>query len=173
MHLNSDDFFIGMAREDRNKQVAVLEEMKQEQLKQSTAITELQSLMEQNGVVATDGHQVGRLLLSGIKKLLKLKLQARGEKLQSSVTRKSQMIDLWNTTPFATTTAQQWTEEEESQLQALMVDEIAIEETALGVATQQMARAVANNADHIPESLRNLLREALGPSDEPTSNADV
>ena len=55
---------------------------------------------------------------------------------------------------------------EEEELEALKDQNVAMKSTALGVATEQMARAVTNNLSNLDTPTRKSLRDALEDFDE-------
>ena len=59
-----------------------------------------------------------------------------------------------------------WCRSEEEELEALKDQNVAMKSTALGVATEQMARAVTNNLSNLDTPTRKSLRDALEDFDE-------
>jgi hypothetical protein len=152
-HLNSDEFFKARALTEREAKTKALVAKKKV----------LQGAMELEGKVTalliekgTPSEETGKAFtLAELKILLKWK----GVKPTSS--KKADLVHAIANNP-SPPNAIAWSDEQEMELVALQAADIGIVDTALGVSTNQMARAVAQNLPNLDAATRELLLEKLG-----------
>lgn len=135
-HLNSNEFFRAKELAARAEAIKIMEEKKKQRAKyckeQKTAVLLLRSKGE-----LTNGTEKN-FTLPEIKILLKWK------KTKSESTRKIDLVKAY-IAAVKPKIQKSWTRGEEATLVELKKQELPLKETALGVATEQMARAVTNN----------------------------
>jgi len=77
-----------------------------------------------------------------------------------NLSRKKQYFELYVATPEPPP-PDPWSEDEESDLKKLLLPNMPLKETHLGVAAKQMAVATANNLAHLDEETRRKLLQSL------------
>lgn len=152
-HLNSDEFFRATELKERAAAIKAMEEKK---------LHRKVLLQQQKNVVALIKKK-GELTSSNFKdfvvKEVTLLLKWKGAVALS--TRKADIVNAYVNNPKPKPT-KIWTRAEERELQQL-------KDTAIGVATSQMARAVTNNLANLDEESIKSLRSALSTLDSDTT----
>ena len=97
--------------------------------------------------------------LPEIKTLLKWK------KVKATSTKKQDLVQAYVAAPKPPI-QKVWCRSEEAALQSLKDEDMPLKDTALGVATTQMARAVTNNLTNLDSPTRNLLLKSLQDFDD-------
>jgi hypothetical protein len=87
------------------------------------------------------------------------------EKIVTKKTKKEDLIDLYIKTPKPGIT-KAWTQSEETALEKLKDPQMNLKDTALGVATSQMARAIQHNLAVLDSPQRAALKQSLQEYDE-------
>ena len=100
-----------------------------------------------------------KFTLPEIKTLLKWK------KVKITSSKKADLVEAYVNAPRPKI-QKVWCRDEEEKLQALKNMDVPIKDTALGVATEQMARAVTNNLSNLNTPTRKSLKSALADYDE-------
>ena len=88
-----------------------------------------------------------------------LKMLLKWKKVKPPSSKKRAMVDAYIVAPKPKI-QKVWCRSEEAALQALKGD-VTVKETALGVASQQMARAVGNNLSNLDQGSLDLLKTAI------------
>jgi hypothetical protein len=156
-HINSDEFFKARELKKREPQIKAMEDLKQKKIaycyKQVAAVR----LIKQKGELTWDREKL--FTVKDIEILLKWK------KVKPSSKRKRDLIEAYCDAPKPKIQAT-WCRSEEAALQRLKSEVLSLKETAVGIATSQMARAVTNNLSNLdPESIA-ALKLAIGSLDQ-------
>jgi len=153
-HLNSNEFFKAKEIQSRQAGIKKMEDAKKERDKYCKEQRGSILLIKRKGELTADTEK--DFTLPEIKTLLKWK------KVKIVSTRKRDMVDAYIAAPKPKI-QKVWTRSEETALQQLKSVDILLKDTAMGVASTQMARAVGNNlaqldADSL-DALKNAIRE--------------
>jgi hypothetical protein len=161
-HLNTDEFFKATALKERDKELVVMEAAKALRLKMIAEQRAAGMLIRSKGELTSKTFKDFKV--PEIKILLKWK----GAKPVSS--RKADIVEAYITAKKPPI-VKSWKRSEEAALLANKEQTVALKDTALGVATTQMARAVTNNLAQLDEESLATLKSALGIfSTEPGAN---
>ena len=158
-HTNSHEFFRAQVLKDRKEEIAALEDKKKDRpvvLKRQKAAA---LLIRKKGELTHDTF--GEFTCKEINVLLKWK----GVKGESD--RKKDIIDTYVAAPKPKPVTI-WKLSEEAELQAMKDALVPLKDTTLGVAVNQMARAVAQNLGNLDAESMASLKSALQTHDTPT-----
>jgi hypothetical protein len=151
-HLNSDEFFKARALADRETRIKELE-VKKKSLNDALLLEDaVMKLLQEKGSLVP--QNASRFTVAEVKLLLKWK------KAKPTSSKKADLVLAYYSNPPPLTTAL-WSAEEEMELVALRSENVNMIDTALGVATTQMARAVVQNLGIIDANTRAALKRAL------------
>jgi hypothetical protein len=155
-HLNSDDFFRARALAARDEEIKTL-------LKRKKASTQAMQLeLSVNDLLTTKGNLVPEnerhFTVAELKMLLKWK------KVKPTSSKKADLLTAYYNHP-SPQNAVPWGPEDEMKLVELQSVNVNMEDTALGVATVQMARAVQQHLDKVDAATKAQLRLALNADD--------
>ena len=150
-HVNSNEFFQAQEAKLRDVEIAKMEKAKEERQAHCKDQRGAVLLLKKKGKLTSKTEKI--FTLPEIKILLKWK------KAKAISARKRDMVDAYLDAPKPKI-QKVWCRSEEAALQALRED-VKIEDTALGVASNQMARAVGNNLASIDMGTRATLKAAL------------
>ena len=152
-HLNSNKLFQAQAMRKREAQIVLLEATKKERLEALEAAESADVLLQAKGLDLTP-ETFTEFTVPEIKILLKwTNAKAAGPN-------KPELVDAYYNAPVPPS-AQPWRHIDEAELIHLKVDPIAMKETAVAVAANQMARAVANNVGTLDDEVRRSLMDSL------------
>jgi hypothetical protein len=156
-HLNSDEFFKAKELAARADSIKKMEDKKTQRGKYCKEQKSAVLLLRAKGEL-THGTEKN-FTLPEIKTLLKWK------KTKATSARKRDLVEAYigATKPKI---QKVWTRGEEAALEKLKKQDLPLKETALGVATQQMARAVTNNLAQLDGESMSALKTALEGFDE-------
>jgi hypothetical protein len=153
-HLNSDDVFKAAALKDRMAEVAKLEKEKETLMDNAIKVAEAREINLDKGLPERKSD-VKKFTGPELKALLTWKVGSHKE------TTKATRIARFLATDIPKP-SRKWTEEDEAELTRLKSDDVALKDTAIGVATAQTAMAVANHIDHLVDhAARSKLQDAL------------
>ena len=149
-HINSDEFFKAKALAVREAKLKDMKDRKTEREKickeQKSAIM---MIRKKGDLTSLNGKSFSA---TEIKILLRWK-----GLVPSHYKKKEDMQEAYITTPKPKIT-KSWTRLEEAALHELMEETVEMKETAVGVATTQMAKAVTNNLSTLDSPTRNALK---------------
>jgi DNA-binding transcriptional MerR regulator len=151
-HLNSDEFFKARELKRREEEVAKMEEAKKNRGKYCTDQRDAVLMLRRKGELTYMTEK--EFTLAEIKTLLKWK------KVKAVSSKKRDMVDAYIAAPKPKI-QKVWCNSEEQKLQDLKSKMVPLKDTALGVATNQMARAVLNNLDNLDKESMAAFREAF------------
>jgi hypothetical protein len=152
-HLNSDEFFLARELKKRDGEIKEMEAKKAERAKYCKEQKNAVLMIRKKGelTVSTEKH----FTVQEIKTLLHWK-----KAKQPSSTKKRDLVNAYLDTPKPKI-QKTWTRGEEAALVQLKREDIPLIDTALGVATTQMATAVQNNLAQLDKASIELLKTAL------------
>ena len=152
-HINTDEFFKAREMKKREEAIAKMEEAKKQRglycKEQKGAVL----LLRKKGELTAETER--EFTLPEIKTLLKWK------KVKPTSSKKRDMVDAYIAAPKPKI-QKIWSRFEEEELQKLKAEDIPLQETAIGVVTRQMARAVTKNLSQLDQETISHLKEALG-----------
>lgn len=152
-HLNSNEFFQAQALRKREEQIAILEATKAERQEAVAAEEAADKLLQEKGFDLTP-ETVSRFTVPEIKILIKW-TQAK-----PAGPNKPELLQAYFDAPVPAS-AEAWRHVDEAGLIHLKCDPIPMQETAVAVAANQMARAVANNIAQLDDKVRRSLMDSL------------
>jgi hypothetical protein len=151
-HLNSDDFFRARALAERDCAIKEVEQRKKALLKAVELENNARHLLTRKGNLVPENER--NFNVADLKLLLKWK------KVKASSFKKADLVMAYYNNP-SPPNVQPWSDEDEMKLVALRSEDIDMKDTALGVATAQMARAVQQNLANLDPETRAQLKKAL------------
>jgi len=155
-HLNSDEFFQARGHAVRLDAAKRMQNEKEKWLLLQQAETDARALLATKGHLTTEESPTYKAYsVKEMKQLCKWKRC----KLDN-LSRKKQYFELYVATPEPPP-PDPWSEDEESDLKKLLLPNMPLKETHLGVAAKQMAVATANNLAHLDEETRRKLLQSL------------
>jgi len=157
-HLNSDDFFIARALDEREGQAKNMRANKAARLERIELDQEAKSLLGKKAVDLTLETEK-KFLVSGCKLLCKWKRCKLSSNPQKEGFVSACVAAARPSTP------EPWSQEDEDLLLAVASDNVELKDTALGVATKQMAIAVSQNMGNLDEKLHHDLLQSLAKFD--------
>ena len=157
-HLNSDDFFIARALDEREGLAKNMRAKKAARLERIELHQEAKSLLCEKAVDLTLETEK-KFLVSECKLLCKWK-QCK----LSSNPQKQGFVSAY-VAAARPSTPEPWSQEDEDLLLAVTSDNVELKDTALGVATKQMAAAVSQNMGNLDEKSRHDLLQSLAKFD--------
>lgn len=157
--MNSDDFFRAKALAQRDSQIKELEKQKADRKKMIDDQRDAVKILRSKGELTHDTEK--KFTLAECRTLLKYR---KGGPKPASL-KKADIVDAYTQAPKRKPT-KVWSRGEEAKLQELKNSEVELKDTALGVATNQMARAVTNNLGNLDSPTRRALAESLKDFDE-------
>ena len=154
-HLNSNEFFKARALAERDQRIKELEQRKKALQAVENLDNAATALLQAKGNLTDETAK--NFTVADIKLLLKWK------KVKPTSSKKIDLLTAYYNHPSPNTLAprEQWTDADEIELVALRSDNINMRDTALGVATTQMARAVTLNLKNLDADTRAELMRAL------------
>jgi hypothetical protein len=156
-HINSDEFFKARELKMREPQIKAMEDLKQKKIAYCDTQVAAVRLIKQKGELTWDREKL--FTVKDIDTLLKWK------KVKPNSKRKKDLIEAYCDAPKPKMQAT-WCRMEEAALQRLKNEVLSLKETAVGVATNQMARAVTNNLSNLDSDSIAALRLAIGNLDQ-------
>jgi hypothetical protein len=152
-HLNSDEFFVASELKKRDAEIKAMEDVKAKRAKYCKEQKEAVLMIRKKGelTVATEKE----FTVAQIKTLLHWK-----KAKQPSSTKKRDLVNTYLDT-VKPKIQKTWTRGEEAALVALKVQDLLLIDTALGMATTQMATAVKNNLAQLDKDSIDSLKTAL------------
>jgi len=156
-HLNSNDFFKAKEIQSRQADIKKMEDVKRDRGKYCTEQKGSIVLIKRKGELTADTEK--NFTLPEIKTLLKWK------KVKVVSNRKRDMVDAYIAAPKPKI-QKVWTRSEENVLQQLKSLDVPLKDTALGVASKQMARAVGNNLAQLDTDSLDALKNAIRDHDD-------
>lgn len=154
-HLNSDEFFKAKARAANDGAIKEMEEAKKQRQLYCKSQKAAVLLIRKKGDLRADNEAT--FTLPEVKTLLKWKRAGK----PVTGTKKADLVKLYVATPKPTKPQKVWSRSEEAALQALKVENMPLRNTAVGVATGQMARAVTHNLAQLDDETRAALTKSL------------
>jgi hypothetical protein len=143
-HINSDEFYKARELKKREPQIKAMEDLKHQKIlyckKQFTAC----QLIKQKVELTWDREKL--FTVKDIETLLKWK------KVKPSSKWKKDLVEAYCAAPKPKI-QKTWCRSEDKALQKMKMEVIALQETAVGVATSQMAQAVTNNLSNLDPDL--------------------
>jgi hypothetical protein len=94
------------------------------------------------------------------------------KKAKPTSNKKADLIDAFADNPPPLDNVEKWTDEEEMELVTMQSTTVPMIDTAIGVATTQMARAVTQNLATLDPETRAMLKRALE-DDEPGATRGI
>ena len=158
--MNSDDFFKAQALRKREEDIASLEAIKQERIEATEAEEAADRLLQEKGFDLT-AETIASFTVPEIKILVKW-----SKAKPDGPPNKAALAAAYYDAPVPAS-AEPWRHVDEAELIQLRCDPISMKETAVAVAANQMARAVANNIGQPDAEVRRSLMDSLE-----TSNTD-
>jgi hypothetical protein len=155
-HLNSDEFFKARALAERESRIKQLEQKKKTLNAALLLEDAVMTLLQEKGSLVPDN--ASNFTVADIKLLLKWK------KAKPTSFKKADLLSAYYTNP-PPLSSQLWTPDDEIELLALSSNNVNMIDTAIGVATTQMARAVRQNLAHLDAETKAALKEALAGDD--------
>ena len=152
-HINSNEFFQARALALRDGKVKEMQARKDARRKTCNEQKAAVMMIRSKGDLTSINHK--NFNASEVKILLKWK-----GLVPSHYPRKTDMVEACITTEKPKIT-KSWTRGEEEALQKLLNQNVAMKETAVGVATTQMAKAVTNNLATLDSPTRSALKTSL------------
>lgn len=162
-HLNSDEFFKASELKRRTEAIKEMEEKKIQRAKYCKEQRSAVLLLKSKGEL-THGTEK-EFTIPEVKTLLKWKKVKLLPTKKAA--RKKDLVDAYVDAPKPKI-QKVWTRGEEKALVVLKMEDLPLIDTALGVATQQMSRAVGNNLAQLNEESMAALKTAIGIHDENT-----
>jgi hypothetical protein len=156
-HLNSNEFFQAKALEVCDEELKQMQQKKKARDKYCKIQLAAIKLLKQKGELTLDNEK--KYNNKEIETMLGWK------KVKASSKKKQDMIQAYVDAPKPKP-QKIWCNSEAAALKALESDEVNLKDTALGVAAQQMARAVTNNLAKLDTPTRNSLKRRLEEYDE-------
>ena len=156
-HLNSDDVFRAAALKERMAEVAKLEKKKETLMDNAIKLREAREIKMDKGLPEriTD---VKKFTGPELKALLTWKVGSHKETTKATRIARYLAEDVPDIT-------RKWSEEDEAILVALRSDDVALKDTAIGVAAKQSAKATMSYMDELdPTTRAELLDRAMKPS---------
>ena len=151
-HVNTEQFFVSTELKVRDAKIKLLEDAKKDRAKYCKDQLEAVMLIRQKGDL--DSMSVKKFTLPEVKVLLKWK------KVKVTATKKRDLVDAYIAAPKPKI-QKVWCRSEEAELVALKEQKVPLKDTALGVATTQMAYAVTNNLAKLDQNSMDALKTAL------------
>jgi hypothetical protein len=151
-HINSNEFFQARELARRDAEIKALNDEKKRRLHVCNEQRAAVMLIRSKGDLTYDNVKL--FSTKEIETLLKWK------KAKPTAKRKTEMVDAYIKAPKPQIT-KSWTRSEEARLTELLKEDVPIKETALAVATTQMARAVTNNLANLDTPTRASLKRSL------------
>ena len=150
-HLNSNEFFQAQESKKRDAKIKEMEKQKKERGEYCKEQRGAVLLLMKKGELTEETEK--KFTIPELKMLLKWK------KVKPPSSKKRAMVDAYIAAPKPKI-QKVWCRSEEAALQALKGD-VTVKDTALGVASQQMARAVGNNLSNLDQGSLDLLKTAI------------
>jgi hypothetical protein len=159
-HLNSDEFFQARALVERDARIKELE---------LTRKTLNAALLLENDVMLLLQTK-GSLVPSNASNfsVAEIKLLIKWKKVKPASAKKIDLLAAYYQNP-PPISQPLWSPDDDVELAALKSTNVNMKDTALGVATMQMARAVRQNLSNLDPETRAELRRALDADDEPVT----
>ena len=151
-HVNTEQFFVSTELKVRDAKIKLLEDAKKDRAKYCKDQLEAVMLIRQKGDL--DSMSVKKFTLPEVKVLLKWK------KVKVTATKKRDLVDAYIAAPKPKI-QKVWCRSEEAELVALKEQKVPLKDTALGMATTQMAYAVTNNLAQLDQNSMDALKTAL------------
>jgi DDE superfamily endonuclease len=151
-HTNSNEFFKARELKRREPEIKKMEDLKAARIKYCQEQMKAVKLIREKGELTWEREKVFRN--PEIEMLLKWK------KVVIKSKRKKDMIQAYVDAPKPKI-QKTWCRSEEAALVNLRNEVVALKDTAVGVATTQMARAVTDNMAQLDTPTRNLLKQSL------------
>jgi hypothetical protein len=151
-HVNSNEFFQARELASREAEIKVMEDEKKARSKYCQEQFAAVKLIKAKGDLNWQSHK--RFTNDDMKLLLKWK------KVKPTSQRKNDLIQAYVDAPKPPIKIA-WKRSEQAKLDALLEQNVDVRETALGVATKQMANAVTNNLANLDTPTRLLLKRKL------------
>ena len=151
-HINTNEFFQSKTLLERHVAIKAMEDAKKARAKYCKEQLEAVQMLKSKGELT---HLTEKnFTLPEIKTLLKWK------KVKPASSKKRDLVDAYIETPKPKI-QKIWCRSEEAELQALKSTEVPLIDTALGIATTQMARAVTNNLAQLDTESMDALKTAI------------
>jgi hypothetical protein len=161
-HTNSEEFFKAREMKHREPEIQKMEEQKKARSKYCKEQRDAVMMIKEKGELTYE--TVKGFTVAEIGTLLKWK------KIKMPASKKKRdLVDAYIAAPKPKI-QKVWCRSEEEALLALKSEHIAVKDTALGVATSQMARAVSTNLDQLDEESLSALKTALYSLEEAKSD---
>jgi hypothetical protein len=155
-HLNSDEFFKARALSEREASIKALLTRKKKLVASISLELQVTALLNEKGNPSEENARPYTVP--------ELKLLLKWKKIKPTSSKKTDLIHAFANHP-SPPNAVPWSDEEEMNLVSLQSDNISMIDTALGVATTQMARAVTQNLSTLDPETRAMLKRALEEED--------
>jgi hypothetical protein len=155
MHLNSDEFFQARELSIRDARLKELTRKKKACNERRVTVAAAMALFEEKGDLGPQTES--RFNVAEIKLLLKWK---KLKKIPVGAKRAA-LLQTYHATPPPLNDPQAWGPAEERELVAMQSEQVDMKDTAIGVATNQMARAVQHNLVNLSPTTRAQLLGAL------------
>jgi hypothetical protein len=152
-HLNSDEFFVASELKKRDAAIKIMEASKEKRAKYCKEQRNAVLMIKAKGELTVNTEKL--FTVPEIKTLLHWK-----KAKQPASTKKRDLVNAYLDTPKPKI-QKTWTRGEEAALVALKVQDLPLIDTALGVATTQMATAVKNNLAQLDKEAMDSLKAAL------------
>jgi hypothetical protein len=160
-HINTNEFFQAKEIKRREDLIAKMEDAKNQRRKYAEDQMAAVKLIKKKGELTL--QTVNLFTNPEVKTLLWWK------KVKAEGTRKKELVEAYIAAPKPPI-QKSWCRSEEQELQRLKSKDIPMRETATGVATSQMDRAVTNNVAQLDTPTRNQLRESIQEWEEVNKN---
>ena len=167
-HLNSDDFFIACALAKREGEASTMLKEKEACIERMNVDQEAKSLLQVKAIDLSPDTEK-KFILPECKLLCKWK----GCKLTGPLT-KHEYVKAYAAAARPPLPVP-WTQEDESKLLTIRSEDVELKDTALGVASKQMAAAVTQNMSKLDADSRHKLLQSLAQFDRgaPDGESDV
>ena len=151
-HVNSNEFFQATTLRAREGQIKAMEDTKLQRAKYAVDQRDAHMMIKTKGELTSINAK--HFTSAEIKTLL------RWKRKKPAGTKKKDLVEAYITTPKPPI-QKSWTRSEEEALLQLKSTDVSLKDTALGVATIQMARAVGTNLAKVDSPTRAALKQSL------------
>lgn len=151
-HINSDEFFRASELRRRKEEIKAIEDKKANRKLLLQQQKDAVAIIRQKGELTSSTFKT--FVLAEVNTLLKWKA------VKADTTRKADVVKAYINAPKQKPT-KIWSRGEEAALVKLKEEMMPLKDTALGVATNQMARAVTNNLSKLDDESIETLKTAL------------
>ena len=156
-HINSEEFFKSKTLLEWDEALKQMEEEKEKRAKYAVEQRGAVEIIRNKGDLTSINDKL--FTAKEIKTLLKWK------KVKPKGTKKADLVEAY-IAAAKPPIQKSWTRSEEAALEDLKSEHVDLKDTALGIATTQMARAVANNLAQLDPESRDVLIKTLQAYDE-------